>query len=277
MMTDERLIELLDDAARTWRVPPEPDLPAMWSRIEEQSLPSNRHIAWWRSPSWRTFGLGLAAALTLGVGLGRLTARGAVPPATVASVDSVRVTTAYDRAATELLGRTALLLTALPSEAQMGGAGERFATQATGLLTSTRLLLDSPASADARFKDLLEDLELVLAQIASLQSGRTRQEIARITDALEGRDVVPRIRSGGRPPLVRWRLMENRPMKITRITSLPPARRCCRQGAPPRRDPPAPTPPPPPTGTIRSPARRAPGSAPRMGANGHRISVLPEL
>jgi len=72
---------------------------------------------------------------------------------------------------------------------------ERFATQATELLTSTRLLLDSPAASDVRFKDLLEDLELVLAQIAMLQSGRTRQEIDLITDALEERDVVPRIRS----------------------------------------------------------------------------------
>ena len=42
---------------------------------------------------------------------------------------------------------------------------------------------------------LLEDLELVLAQIAMLQSGRTRQEIDLITDALEERDVVPRIQS----------------------------------------------------------------------------------
>ena len=63
------------------------------------------------------------------------------------------------------------------------------------LLTSTRLLIDSPAASDPRFKDLLEDLELVLAQIAMLQSGRTRQEIDLITDALEERDVVPRIRS----------------------------------------------------------------------------------
>lgn len=63
------------------------------------------------------------------------------------------------------------------------------------MLTSTRLLLDSPAASDARFKSLLEDLELVLAQIAMLQSGRTQEDIDFITDALEERDVVPRIRS----------------------------------------------------------------------------------
>jgi hypothetical protein len=86
-----------------------------------------------------------------------------------------------------------VLLTSLPGSAQL--VRRAFSNQATELLTSTRLLLDSPAASDARFKDLLEDLELVLAQIAMLQSGRTRQEIDLITDALEERDVMPRIRS----------------------------------------------------------------------------------
>ena len=102
---------------------------------------------------------------------------------------------AYDRVASDLLGRTAVLLASLPAEARNVGSGERFSNQATELLTSTRLLLDSPAASDVRFKSLLEDLELVLAQIAMLQSGRTRQDIDLITDALEERDVVPRIRS----------------------------------------------------------------------------------
>jgi hypothetical protein len=88
-----------------------------------------------------------------------------------------------------------VLLTSLPADSRNAAAGEQFSNQATELLTSTRLLLDSPAASDARFKDLLEDLELVLAQIAMLQSGRTRQEIDLITDALEERDVVPRLRS----------------------------------------------------------------------------------
>jgi hypothetical protein len=88
-----------------------------------------------------------------------------------------------------------VLLTSLPAEARSVGAGERFSNQATELLTSTRLLLDSPAASDARFKDLLEDLELVLAQIAMLQTGRTRQDLDLITNALEEHDVVPRLRS----------------------------------------------------------------------------------
>jgi hypothetical protein len=169
-MTEDRLDELLDDARRTWPLAPEPDYQAMWGRIEREAFSGVRRET--RTPSWRVYSLGLAAALT-----------------------ATTTSSAYDRVASELLGRTVVLLTSLPAEARSVGAGERFSNQATELLTSTRLLLDSPAASDARFKDLLEDLELVLAQIAMLQSGRTRQEIDLITDALEERDVVPRIRS----------------------------------------------------------------------------------
>ena len=197
-MTEERLTELLDDARRTWPLPPEPDYQAMWGRIEREAFAGVRRDT--RTPSWRVFSSGIAAALMLGIGLGRFsTSATSSPPSTMASAvvtdTATAASSAYDRVASELLGRTVLLLTSLPAEARSVGAGERFSLQATELLTSTRLLLDSPAASDARFKDLLEDLELVLAQIAMLQSGRTRQEIDLITDALEERDVVPRIRS----------------------------------------------------------------------------------
>lgn len=194
-MTEDRLNELLDGARRTWPLPPEPDYQAMWERIEREAFAGVRSNK--RTPSWRIFSIGLAAALAMGIGLGRFTLKEAPAPtvAAVATDTATPASGAYDRAASELLGRTVVLLTSLPAEGRSVGAGERFSNQATELLTSTRLLLDSPAASDARFKDLLEDLELVLAQIAMLQNGRTRQEIDLITDALEERDVVPRIRS----------------------------------------------------------------------------------
>ena len=197
-MNDDRLNELLDDARRTWPLPPEPDYQAMWGRIEREAFSGIRRES--RTPSWRVYSLGLAAALMLGIGLGRFSRPTPVSaPTTVASAvvtdTNTQSSTAYDRAASELLGRTVVLLTSLPADSRNVPAGQQFSNQATELLTSTRLLLDSPAASDARFKDLLEDLELVLAQIAMLQSGRTRQDIDLITDALEERDVVPRIRS----------------------------------------------------------------------------------
>lgn len=196
-MTEERLDELLDDARRTWPLPPEPDYQAMWGRIEREAFAEVRQDR--RTPSWRIYSIGLAATLVIGVALGRVSMKpdmAAVPTLAAVSIDTASSASgAYDRLASELLGRTVLLLSALPDEGRGAGADRIFSNQATELLTSTRLLLDSPAASDVRFKDLLEDLELVLAQIAMLQSGRTRQEIDLITDALEERDVVPRIRS----------------------------------------------------------------------------------
>ena len=198
-MREDRLDELLDDARRTWPMPPEPDYQAMWGRIEREAFSGVRATES-RTPSWRVFSIGIAATLMVGVGLGRLSMKQAAPSESVPTLAAVTTDTTptraseYDRAASELLGRTVVLLTSLPDDARSAGA-ERFSNNAIELLTSTRLLLDSPAASDARFKDLLEDRELVLAQIAMLQSGRTRQEIDLITDALEEREVVPRIRS----------------------------------------------------------------------------------
>jgi hypothetical protein len=143
--------------------------------------------------------MAMAASLVMGVSIGRFTA-----PDQVASVETTDtgvsrapvVGKAYQRAASEFLGQTAVLLTALPAEARSGSADDAFASQASQLLITTRLLLDSPAASDRRIRDLLEDLELVLAQVARLESStRQRAELDLITEALEQRDVVPRIRS----------------------------------------------------------------------------------
>jgi hypothetical protein len=202
---DERTLDaLLSDAARTYRVPPEPPLDAIWSQVES--------LAFVTAPArqgrfaWRTLGLAMAASLVIGVAVGRVSARGGnVPPvAAVAASKPVvmspvsQAKTAaepYQRATEEFLGSTALLLAALPRT----GSGDRTSTllpeQAAQLLTTTRLLLDSPVGANPRMKALLQDLELVLAQVARLQPRRESAELTMISQTLEDRDLVPRIRS----------------------------------------------------------------------------------
>src|SRR5574339_432183 len=101
-MTEERLNELLDDARRTWPLPPEPDYQAMWGRIERESFGARR--AERRTPSWRTCSLGLAAALMMGIGLGRFTMKtSAIAPAVAAqgaSTDTASpASNEYDKAA----------------------------------------------------------------------------------------------------------------------------------------------------------------------------------
>jgi hypothetical protein len=70
-----------------------------------------------------------------------------------------------------------------------------YMNRAHDLLLTTRLLLDSPAAADPRFRALLEDLELVLAQVVRLQSEQRRDELDLIRQALEQRDVLLRLRT----------------------------------------------------------------------------------
>jgi hypothetical protein len=101
----------------------------------------------------------------------------------------------YERTTQEFLGRTAVLLAALPTRSHPGTNDAQLADQARTLLGTTRLLLDSPVAQEQRMKDLLQDLELVLAQVARLQSQHPGQALTLINEALEERDVVPRIRS----------------------------------------------------------------------------------
>lgn len=206
----DRLPESMREAARDYNDPPAlggSDFDAMWDAIETQAFPPRFaspsaerravvHSQWW---SARTL-LPLAAALIVGVGIGRLTR----PPAAVAqlsersirqSPDSVALPEPYQTTTSQYLGQTAALLVALPEEVQAGRADERFLGRAHDLLLTTRLLLDSPAAADPRMRQLLEDLELVLAQVARLQSDQQPAEMDLIRQALEQRDVLPRLRT----------------------------------------------------------------------------------
>jgi hypothetical protein len=125
------------------------------------------------------------------------TAQTASPVTTVASVrtDS-SAAEPYEAETSRYLGQTAALLIALPSEVRAGRADDQFVARAGELLTRTRLLLDSPAANDPSMRSLLDDLELVLAQVVRLQNnGTSRTELDLINRALEQRDVIPRLRT----------------------------------------------------------------------------------
>jgi hypothetical protein len=196
-MDDKRLDQLLKDAARTYRVAPELEPDAMWTRVEREAFDPPVRRA---TPSWRIFVTGVAASLLVGVIVGRMTVRvGDDTPFSrnpkVAVLTPVANSAPYQHATEEFLGRTALLFAALPAEGSRDGTNAQLSAQASQLLTTTRLLLDSPVAGDARMKQLLEDLELVLAQVSRLPAPHNTSELSLITQALEERDLVPRIRS----------------------------------------------------------------------------------
>jgi hypothetical protein len=214
-MKDDELDEQTREALRGYRVPPEPPLDAMWEAIEERHFGApvvslvdraavrRRAPSRWRfgAPTWSALVSAVAAALIIGVGVGRMS--GGVAPV-IADNDTregrydywTANAEPYRQATTEYLGQTVALLTALPAATRDGQPDQRFVTQAGELLSTTRLLLDSPAAAsDPRLKSLLEDLELVLAQVSRLPSEHGSTELNLIREALEQRDVVPRARA----------------------------------------------------------------------------------
>ena len=210
-MMDDELDERTREALRGYRVPPSPPLDEMWDSIEERHFGApvvalvdrassrGRSRAWSRfgAPSWGALVSGVAAALLIGVGVGRMS-RGVAPIAPVYPEGNYtwNDNEPYRQATTEYLGQTVALLTSLPAAARDGQPDAQFVTQAGDLLSTTRLLLDSPAAAsDPRLKNLLEDLELVLAQLARLPSEHSGTELNLIAEALEQRDVVPRVRA----------------------------------------------------------------------------------
>jgi len=213
-MTDDRFENLMRDAAETYRRPPNAPMAAMWKEIEAASFGRaverssagvpitprrTRFVAPW---------LGIAATLVIGIALGRwsmsLGSRTpAAPPRVVAAVvtptagsrsDSA-LAAPYEVETSRYLGQTAALLIALPTEVRAGRPDKQFVNRAGELLTRTRLLLDSPAASDVQMRGLLEDLEVVLAQVVRLENNHSRTELDLINQALEQRDVIPRLRT----------------------------------------------------------------------------------
>jgi hypothetical protein len=103
--------------------------------------------------------------------------------------------TAYRLATTEHLSQSEAFLT-LFKAAVRGQGDERLASAtARQLLATNRLLLDSPAASDTRTRLLLQDLELVLAEIAQLSPQPRSRDLELITEGLEQGGVMSRLRT----------------------------------------------------------------------------------
>ncbi len=191
---DEPLPERLQQAARGYNQPPAAPREEMWWAISAARARrrSARHVA--RRVYW---GLALAATLVLGIGIGRLVSRGAGPlPALAGSAAYARATTAYRVAAGQYLARTEVLLTDFSAESRKGRLDPQFIESARDLLTTTRLMLDSPAADDPQLNVLLQDLELVLAQVSQLpDEPRQKSDIDLINQGMTQRGVLARLRA----------------------------------------------------------------------------------
>jgi len=191
---DDRLPASWLEAARAYHRPPESPREDMWAGIVAER---DRRRAVRRTMRRLRWGLALAATLVLGIGLGRLVwPRGPVVSGAVAVAGPAAPGAAYRMVATQYLARTEVLLTDFHAESRRGRLDPQFLASARELLTTTRLMLDSPAASDPRLGALLQDLELVLAQIAQLPAEAGRQgEIDLINQGLTQHSVLSRLRA----------------------------------------------------------------------------------
>jgi hypothetical protein len=208
MMDEKRFDEVLQDLPRSFNPPAQPPLDDMWAVIEDAHFNAPASVSSPRGMISLVPWVAAAAALVIGIGIGRYipgsakTTDNAAPPRMTVSArqpasDTSAVVDAYRDQTSHYLGQAAALLISLPAKGgdASGKADAGFAGKAAELLVTTRLLMDSPAAQDPKLRSLLEDLELVLVQIARLRGERSRGDLDLIHQAVEQGDVLSRLNS----------------------------------------------------------------------------------
>ena len=206
MPDDNDFDDLLRREAKGYRAG-EPPADLMWSRIERDVArairPAERGVV--RYWPWVASGVGIAAALVLGVAIGRRSVTTAVSersPASIASsVAPAPAEPARDaqmRAATlNHLVQAEVFLTQVRADLKTGRRDPERNERSRDLLARTRLLMANDAAGTPSVDRLLQDLELVLAEIAALpDSGAGRAVDTKLLDErLRVGTVLPRIRT----------------------------------------------------------------------------------
>jgi hypothetical protein len=106
-----------------------------------------------------------------------------------------RPSTAFAVAAERHFAQAETFLTLFRASVREGKDESLAPATARELLVSNRLLMDSPAADDPKVSRLLDDIELVLAQIAQLPAEGKQADAQIITDGLEAGGVLTRIRT----------------------------------------------------------------------------------
>ena len=182
-----------------------------------------------RTAARRWAWIGMAATLLIGVGIGRYAYRtqpasaptvvaatqsptvpvdapqakpldarvSVVPNSPAASANGASSSTngAYAVASDRHLQAVQVLLTSYSTDNADTRSDSLVAAWARGLLTNTRLLLDSPAARDPQRARLLQDLEVVLVQLVQRSPGAAVADRVDVERTLERTQIIPRLRS----------------------------------------------------------------------------------
>lgn len=220
----------LNAVRETYHAPPDAPREEMWAAIQARMTRSGepdtgaarvidlqRERTGTRAPARRTawplrsaapWAVAAAALLVLGIGIGRWSAAGPLPPTgTNAPVEGpvaevpAPAASGLELAARMHFGRTESLLATVRADARAGRVDESVGPWARTLLAQTRLLMDARGETRDDVQQLLSDLELVLvqvlgaAEVGGMDEERAREELELMIRSLERGEILPRIRS----------------------------------------------------------------------------------
>jgi hypothetical protein len=195
---DEQFDDFLRQAAKDYNAPATPRADALWKAIEPEVAraiaPKRRSIR----PFTILVTSAIAATLVLGVAVGRWTSRQTTPsPAVAASAapDSSS-SNGHARAVTmEHFADAEVFLTSVRSELKAGLPDADRAERSRDLLVRTRVLLGASQQRTPEVARLLEDLELLLAEIAALPASGSPLDQQILDESMRDGNVIPRIRA----------------------------------------------------------------------------------
>lgn len=206
-------------ARESYNAPGEPPREEIWREVEARLFQAPEVSRWRATTPWIPLLAAAALVLVLGVGLGRWSAAGsnaagadvtgsdlagapgiASSPGSSAAGDPPRANASVRFATARHLTDAEALLDFVSADARQGRVDRDVVVWGRGLLTQTRLLLDSEVADEPAVREVLEDLELVLAQITllgapSYDQDRLTSELNMIAEGLNEGGVRTRIRS----------------------------------------------------------------------------------
>ena len=202
---DPKFEQFLEREVKDYHAPVTPPADAIWSAIERDvadAIAPNRVRRLTPRRTWIAVGVGIAATLIVGIGVGRWSAGDNVTQLPAVSARSVTMsddsarTAAHAQASTlEHLAETEIFLTTVRSDLKAGRTDEQLAERSRELLARTRLLLGASTDRSPATEELLEDLELLLAEISALPKSRPSMDLRLLNETMRQGDILPRIRT----------------------------------------------------------------------------------